>query len=185
MSSVPQLAKRSIRIVALPLVTASKTPEPSSSGHLTYYHFATPRPKQDGKRDWIQWATHKASNIWAGFGKAPEGHWKVRASHSAAFCPWHGTPRPARQPTPQADQSCLEEDVPIWRTPRRSHRLRRTCAEVTGPFPGTEASAVRALRGRSQARLYGKIYHLIHLISSQTVNVVVCQRMNRLSLMPC
>ncbi|EKM51624.1 uncharacterized protein PHACADRAFT_127350 [Phanerochaete carnosa HHB-10118-sp] len=78
MSGVPQVAKQSLRIVALPLVTASRTPERSSSGHLTYYHFATPPPKQNGKRSWVQWATHKAADIWAGFGKAPEGHWKRR-----------------------------------------------------------------------------------------------------------
>ncbi|GJE88527.1 mitochondrial K -H exchange-related-domain-containing protein [Phanerochaete sordida] len=78
MSAVPQLAKRSLRIVALPLVTASHTPESSSSGHLTYYHFATRPRKQDGKPGWAEWATHKAADLWAGFGKAPEGHWKRR-----------------------------------------------------------------------------------------------------------
>jgi hypothetical protein len=87
MSGGPQLVKRSLRIVALPLVAASRTPESSSSGHLTYYHFATPPPEQDEKRDLAKWATQRAAELWAGFGKAPEGHWKVRA----AFCPRRGT----------------------------------------------------------------------------------------------
>ncbi|KIP09703.1 hypothetical protein PHLGIDRAFT_67051 [Phlebiopsis gigantea 11061_1 CR5-6] len=79
MSVVPSLAKRTLRIVALPLVSASKTPAASSSaGQLTYYHFFTPPPKDEHKKDWVKWATNKAGDLWAGFGKAPEGHWKRR-----------------------------------------------------------------------------------------------------------
>ncbi|KAI0087061.1 mitochondrial K+-H+ exchange-related-domain-containing protein [Irpex rosettiformis] len=75
--SVTNVTKRSLRILALPLVSASKTPG-TSSGHLTYYHFTTPPPHPEKTKTWSHWATTKAADIWAGFGKAPEGGWKRR-----------------------------------------------------------------------------------------------------------
>ena len=75
--SIAPVAKRSMRILALPLVAASKTPETTPSTHLTYYHFATPPPRVDKGKTWTQWTTDKAAGLWAGFGKAPEGTWKV------------------------------------------------------------------------------------------------------------
>ena len=74
--SVTNVTKRSLRILALPLVSASKTPG-ASSGHLTYYHFATPPPHPERTKTWTYWVTNKAAGIWAGFGKAKEGSWKV------------------------------------------------------------------------------------------------------------
>lgn len=87
--SVVQLGKRSMRIIALPLTTASRSP---NHEHLTYYHFVTPPPKQDRGKDWSRWIGVKATEIWAGFGKAPEGTWKVSNSSPwtwplAAECP--------------------------------------------------------------------------------------------------
>ncbi|KAI0784780.1 mitochondrial K+-H+ exchange-related-domain-containing protein [Abortiporus biennis] len=74
--SILRLPKRSMRIIALPLTTASRT---GTHDHLTYYHFVTPRPKEEkGKTNWSKWAAQKAAEIWAGFGKADEGHWKRR-----------------------------------------------------------------------------------------------------------
>ena len=69
-------ATRSMRIIALPL-----TPHCNLKGkpieHLTYYHFVT---SADGKKSssWLNWAVAKASDLWAGLGKAEEGTWKVR-----------------------------------------------------------------------------------------------------------
>ena len=63
-------------------------PGTHASGHLTYYHFVTP-PREKKGTDWVSWTTRKAAELWAGFGKAPEGHWKVRlAPHSTRpMCP--------------------------------------------------------------------------------------------------
>lgn len=75
MSIVGALArKRTFRIVALPLTTASRTP--NSDPQLTYYHFATPSPEDATQNSWMNWATRKSSELWAGFGKAKEGTWK-------------------------------------------------------------------------------------------------------------
>lgn len=76
MSVIPA-AKRSIRILALPLASAAKTPEASSPGLLTYYHFLTPPPPEDKGRNWTKWAAQKATSLWAGFGKAKDGSWQV------------------------------------------------------------------------------------------------------------
>ena len=72
-----------MRIIAIPLTSGA-----SSSGANTYYHFQTP-PSVKGKEspNLFKKATEKAAELWAGFGKAPEGSWKVRAltseSHSS------------------------------------------------------------------------------------------------------
>ena len=79
--SVTKLARaatRSMRIVALPLTPPCK---PTASGrpateHLTYYHFITP-PDTRNANSWSKWVIGKASDLWAGLGKAPEGNWKV------------------------------------------------------------------------------------------------------------
>ena len=75
---VAQLGKRSMRIIVLPLTTASRSP---THEHLTYYHFVTP-PRDDKGKDWSRWIGVKAAEIWAGFGKAPEGSWKVSSPFS-------------------------------------------------------------------------------------------------------
>ncbi|CAL1712492.1 unnamed protein product [Somion occarium] len=72
---VPAAAKRSMRIIALPLTRATRAPNGTHT-HLTYYHFVTPKPKDEKRQGWANWATSKATDLWAGFGKAPEGSWK-------------------------------------------------------------------------------------------------------------
>ena len=70
-SSIAKAAR--MRIIALPL-----TSEASTSGLHTYYHFQTPplvRPKSD--KSILKKAAEKAGELWAGFGKAPEGSWQV------------------------------------------------------------------------------------------------------------
>jgi hypothetical protein len=69
-------AARQFRVVALPLTTRTRTREA-----LTYYHFVTAPPKSDKPPTVLLRAQNKASEIWAGFGKA-EGGWKV----SYPFC---------------------------------------------------------------------------------------------------
>lgn len=69
--------KRSMRIYALPLTSTRTSVSAGHKEHLTYYHFVNPPPPEGTRTDWVQWATNKASGLWADFGKAPEGHWKV------------------------------------------------------------------------------------------------------------
>lgn len=64
-----------MRILALPLTSGS-----ASSGKYTYYHVQMPprKPEKEGARpSLLKRATGKAAELWAGFGKAPEGSWKV------------------------------------------------------------------------------------------------------------
>ncbi|KAL1950835.1 hypothetical protein VTO73DRAFT_5959 [Trametes versicolor] len=71
-------ATRSMRIIALPLATPSKPVHGRPTEHLTYYHFVTP-PETTHTITWTKRIVAKASDIWAGFGKAPEGNWKRRS----------------------------------------------------------------------------------------------------------
>jgi len=68
-----------MRIIALPLTTravASSQAMTNTIFPLTYYHFHTPpRPKAE-KKTVFEKVTGKAEDLWAGFGKAPEGNWK-------------------------------------------------------------------------------------------------------------
>ena len=65
-----------MRIIALPLTPPCKpiNGRPAAE-HLTYYHFIT--PPDNRKSTWSKWIVAKASDLWAGLGKAPEGNWKV------------------------------------------------------------------------------------------------------------
>ena len=86
-TKLARVATRSMRIVALPLTAPCR---PGVGGrpaaeHLTYYHFLTP-PDTRGANSWHKWAIAKASDLWAGLGKAPEGSWKVRTRR--ARCLW-------------------------------------------------------------------------------------------------
>ena len=62
---------RSLRVIALPLTRAPH--------QLTYYHFVNP-PSGASKNanSLVNRAVTKALDVWAGFGKAEEGSWKVR-----------------------------------------------------------------------------------------------------------
>ncbi|KAI0755380.1 mitochondrial K+-H+ exchange-related-domain-containing protein [Daedaleopsis nitida] len=68
---------RSMRVVALPLTPHCKV-DGKPVDHLTYYHFITP-PEDKKTNTWLNWGVAKASDLWANFGKAPEGNWKRRA----------------------------------------------------------------------------------------------------------
>ncbi|KAI5119200.1 hypothetical protein M0805_004455 [Coniferiporia weirii] len=64
-----------MRILALPLTSCAP-----SDGQHTYYYFQTPPPADSGgKPSLLKRVTGKATEIWADFGKAPEGSWKQRA----------------------------------------------------------------------------------------------------------
>jgi len=82
------------RIISLPITRNGRHPtsNPASGNNkiLTYYHFQLHLPHRKAKRNeedgntsrwnprfWTQWAQTKAADTWAGFGKAPEGSWKV------------------------------------------------------------------------------------------------------------
>ena len=86
---------RPMRIIALPLTRAAILPHTSintggiSDPALTFYHFqlrlppdsdaiaGNERKKQGRIKTLAKWVSTKASNTWAGFGKASEGNWKV------------------------------------------------------------------------------------------------------------
>ena len=84
MSALPA-AKRAVRIIALPLATPSAAKTNGHAEHLTYYHFVTPPPSEGKTRNWMHWVQHKAADLWAGLGKAPEGNWRVRISFVASL----------------------------------------------------------------------------------------------------
>ncbi|KAH9997915.1 mitochondrial K+-H+ exchange-related-domain-containing protein [Russula vinacea] len=75
MSVVPK-TRLPMRIIALPLTGSVRGPRHTEA--LVYYHFQM-RPKAEkGRGGWIDWATGKASSVWAQFGKAPENSWKFK-----------------------------------------------------------------------------------------------------------
>ncbi|KAI8978877.1 mitochondrial K+-H+ exchange-related-domain-containing protein [Trametes punicea] len=71
-------ATRSMRIIALPLTPPCKPVNDTVAEHLTYYHFITP-PENLKTTSWSKWVVAKASDLWAGLGRAPEGSWKRKA----------------------------------------------------------------------------------------------------------
>jgi hypothetical protein len=82
-------AKHSLRIFALPLSKQSVASTTIGTGKgravlNTYYHFVTASsPEVDqGNPSLISRATDKATSIWADWGKAAPGTWKVRNSSS-------------------------------------------------------------------------------------------------------
>jgi len=94
MSASATAVRSSMRIVAFPLTrhvvggmkkphALSLAPTDTSDGGgdtpLTYYHFEiTSRPpRREGGGGVVNTLMRKAGDIWAGFGKAPEGTWKV------------------------------------------------------------------------------------------------------------
>lgn len=93
MSVIPKTI-RPMRIIALPLTRAAvlsrnhdaTNTSGSSNPPLTFYHFQLKSPPAAGEEDrkqseiksLVQWVSTKAADTWAGFGKAPEGSWKVR-----------------------------------------------------------------------------------------------------------
>jgi hypothetical protein len=77
MSLVPK-TRLPMRIIALPLTSSLRGPgHTEKPSPLVYYHFQTPPKAENRRRGLVDWATGKAASIWAQFGKAPEGSWKV------------------------------------------------------------------------------------------------------------
>ncbi|TFK52229.1 hypothetical protein OE88DRAFT_1657365 [Heliocybe sulcata] len=70
-------AARALRIVALPLTRRPISKADTSP--LIYYHFQTPpKDKTAVKPTLLHRATDKIGSLWAGFGKAPEGNWRLK-----------------------------------------------------------------------------------------------------------
>ena len=75
-------AKHSLRIFALPLSKQGVTGGTTGTGKgrlNTYYHFVTSSPSEadQGNPSLISRVTDKATGIWADWGKAAPGTWKV------------------------------------------------------------------------------------------------------------
>ncbi|KII90774.1 hypothetical protein PLICRDRAFT_106278 [Plicaturopsis crispa FD-325 SS-3] len=74
-----------MRIIALPLTRPGRR---STKAVLTYYQFQVHHPKDSANADgkapsssvgrYVKLAQQKAADIWAGFGKAKEGNWKLK-----------------------------------------------------------------------------------------------------------
>lgn len=82
------VAKRSLRIFALPLSKQSVTASTIGSGKgntvlNTYYHFVTAPPSgvDQGDLSLLSRLTGKVTGIWTGWGKAASGSWRVGYSH--------------------------------------------------------------------------------------------------------
>ena len=76
MSVVSSTRKHAVRIFALPLATRSRAKGLTEC--LTYYHFETPTPPEGATQGWTTRVQHKAAELWANLGRAPEGNWRVR-----------------------------------------------------------------------------------------------------------
>jgi hypothetical protein len=91
MSALPK-AMRTMRIIALPLARPKIPPDQGLKPHavfnpnrmLIFYHFDLSQGNNVKSQDQssikraVKWASTKAADLWAGFGKAPEGSWKLR-----------------------------------------------------------------------------------------------------------
>jgi hypothetical protein len=89
--SIPHKAMRTMRIIALPLARPKIPPDHGLKLHavfnpnrmLVYYHFDLSRNDTTNKDDQstikraVKWASTKSADLWAEFGKAPEGSWKA------------------------------------------------------------------------------------------------------------
>lgn len=77
MSVLPK-SRLPMRIVALPLTGAVRGPRHTENpSPLVYYHFQMRLKAEKRGVGWVDWATGKATSVWARFGKAPENSWKV------------------------------------------------------------------------------------------------------------
>jgi hypothetical protein len=121
---------RSMRIIAIPLTRPRRTITPKgepehkeqSDTALTYYHFQI-SPKASAKGGLVNWVSGKAASMWAGFGTAPEGSWKVR------YFTFH-------EPMVRVIMhSKPAQGLPIRRAARGPDRLRGARAQGGGPIP--------------------------------------------------
>ncbi|KAI0269811.1 mitochondrial K+-H+ exchange-related-domain-containing protein [Gloeopeniophorella convolvens] len=77
--SVVSKTRLPMRIIALPLTSSVRGPiHTDGPSPLVYYHFQMPPKLADQRTSWVDWATGKASGIWAQFGKSPESSWKFK-----------------------------------------------------------------------------------------------------------
>lgn len=91
MSALPK-AMRAMRIITLPLSRPKIPPDRGLKPHavfnpnrmLIFYHFDLSQGNSVNSQDQsaikraVKWVSTKAADLWAGFGKAPEGSWKLR-----------------------------------------------------------------------------------------------------------
>ncbi|KAF9257495.1 hypothetical protein L218DRAFT_110271 [Marasmius fiardii PR-910] len=88
-------SKRSLqRIISIPITRPTSIPKPTiplrpldHSKILTYYHFQlhglSLKTNENSSKwapqgGWVSWIQTKAASTWSGFGKAPEGSWKLK-----------------------------------------------------------------------------------------------------------
>lgn len=83
---------RTVRIISLPLARPKIPPDQNLKPHavfnpnrmLIFYHFDLSQVSSVESQDQstvkraVKWASTKAADLWAGFGKAPEGSWKLK-----------------------------------------------------------------------------------------------------------
>lgn len=83
---------RTMRIITLPLTRPKIPPDQGLKPHavfnpnrmLIFYHFDLSQGNSVNSQDQsaikraVKWVSTKAADLWAGFGKAPEGSWKLR-----------------------------------------------------------------------------------------------------------
>jgi hypothetical protein len=103
-----------MRIIALPLTGAVRGPRHAGNpSPLVYYHFQMRLKAEKRRAGWVNWATGKASSVWAQFGKAPENSWKVcRSTLSNAGIDADRTRRCIRN---------IVQIIYVWREASRSH----------------------------------------------------------------
>ncbi|KAH9002559.1 mitochondrial K+-H+ exchange-related-domain-containing protein [Lactarius hatsudake] len=77
--SIAAKSRLPMRIIALPLTSSVRgTRHAEGPSPLVYYHFQMPPKTENVRNGWMDWATGKASGLWAQFGKAPENTWKFK-----------------------------------------------------------------------------------------------------------
>ena len=75
-----------MRIIALPLTSSVRgTKHAEGLSPLVYYHFQMPPKAENMGSGWVDWASGKASSIWAQFGKSPKNTWKVCTNFLQCF----------------------------------------------------------------------------------------------------
>ena len=134
-------AKQSLRIFALPL---SKQCVTNSTGKgravlNTYYHFVTASPSEvvQGDPSLVSRAMDKVASVWAGWGKAAPGTWKVSTQ--------------APRYTSRRLRRLVDQSVQLWRTSGRQARFRGTGTKEFRPFPRPENHQPPHCRNRCTA----------------------------------
>lgn len=79
--SVLPATRRSLRIIALPLTSASRTPDTHVGGHLTYYHFMTP-PARKERHGLGELGFDEGGRAMGGFWEGPRGPLEGELRHA-------------------------------------------------------------------------------------------------------